>query len=310
MNCREREHDIVLFLYEELSERDSRDLRVHMDECEPCQGFYESERELHFKLTDDFSDWEVPSDLLVESRRTLSDELDRIDMKRAWWSFPSLAPVFSRMRLLESAALVSIGLAVGVYVMSQTPAATPSAPLQQAQTSQIPQNASVSNLRIVEADPVTGQVQLAGEMVQPMRLRGNLRDEDVRRLLFGGLRSPSNPGFRLQAVELLAQSSRDPSIKEVLIGTLLNDENAGVRLYALEGLKAFAMEDDVRRALVYTLENDQNAGVRVEAIEALTSVAEAELDEAMGRIIQEATREDENAYIRMKALQFVGTGRQ
>jgi hypothetical protein len=309
MSCREREHDIVLYLYEELPEGDSRDLRVHMNECAPCQDFYENERALHFKLTDDFSDWEVPSDLLVESRRALSDELDRIDTKRAWWRFPSLAPVFSRMRLLESAALVSIGLAVGVYVMAQNPAPTVSVP-QQVQVAPIPQNATVSNLRIVEANPSTGQIQLAGEMVQPMKLQGNLRDEDVRRLLFGGLRSPNNPGFRLQTVELLAQSSRDPSIKEVLIGTLLNDENAGIRLYALEGLKAFAMEDDVRRALVYALENDQNAGIRVEAIEALTSSAEAEIDESMGQIIQDATREDENAYVRMKALQFVGAGRQ
>ena len=309
MNCREREHDIVLYLYEELPERDSMDLRVHLDECATCQGFYENERELHFKLTEDFSDWEVPSDLLVESRRSLSDELDRIETRRAWWRFPLLAPVFSRMRLLESAALVSIGLAMGVYVMSQNPAPTPAAP-QQAQAALIPQNAAVSNLRIVEADPATGQVQLAGEMVQPMRLQGNLEDDDVRRLLFGGLRSPSNPGFRLQAVELLAQSTRDPSIKEVLIGSLLNDENAGVRLYALEGLKAFAMEDDVRLALMYALENDENAGIRVEAIEALTSIAEAEVDETMDSIIQEAARQDENAYVRMKALQFVGTGRQ
>jgi hypothetical protein len=33
-------------------------------------------------------------------------------------------------------------------------------------------------------------------------------------------------------------------------------------------------------------------------------------DEGMGEIIQAATREDENAYVRMKALQFVGTGNQ
>ena len=308
MNCRDREHDIVLFLYDELPEGQRSELRAHMDSCESCQRFYENEKQLHFNLTEDFSEWEVPSDLLVESRRTLSEELDRIDARRSWWHLPSMAPVFSRMRLLESAALVSIGVALGVYVMAQRPTA-PSLPpaTQQAQVNPIPQNAAISNLRIIDSDLSTGQIQLAGEMVQPMRLQGNLRDENVRRLLFGALQSGSNPGFRLRAVELLAQDPRDPSVKDVLIGALLNDENAGVRLYALQGLKEFASDEDVRRALIYTLENDGNAGIRVEAIEALMPLTQ---DEGMGEIIQAATREDENLYVRMKALQFVGTGNQ
>ena len=308
MDCRDREHDIILFLYGELLEGQQSELRAHMDSCKSCQCFYENEKQLHFRLTEDFSEWEVPSDLLVESRRTLSEELDRIDADRSWWHLPAMAPVFSRMRLLESAALVSIGVALGVYVMAQRPAA-PSLPsdIQEVQLNPIPQNAAVSNLRIIDSDLLTGQVQLAGEMVQPMQLQGNLRDENVRRLLFGALQSGSNPGFRLRAVELLAQNPRDPSAKDVLIGVLLNDQNAGVRLYALQGLKEFASDEDVRQALLNALENDDNAGIRVEAIEALMPLIQ---DESMGEIIQAATRGDENAYVRMRALQFVETGNQ
>ena len=306
MNCRERQHDIVLFLYDELSEGGRNDLRSHLDACLPCQQFYEHEKQLHFKLTDDFSDWEVPSDLLVESRRGLSEELDRMDARR-WWRLPAIAPLFARMRLLESAAMVSLGLAVGVFVtVNQNPVDTaPSAP--ESQFVGFPQDAAVSNLRIINSDPVTGQIQLAGDMIQPMNLEGNLQDEAVRRLLFGALQVPSNPGFRLRAVELLAQSPGDASIKEVLIGALLNDENVGVRMYAMEGLMAFGDDDDVRRALVYVLENDQNAGIRVQAIEALAPLSQ---DEDMGQIIQNATREDDNPYIRMKGMQFVGSGNQ
>ncbi len=303
MNCRERQHDIVLFLYDELPAGDRNDLRGHLDACVACQQFYEHEEQLHFKLTEDFSDWEVPSDLLVESRRGLSEELDRIDSRR-WWRLPALAPLFSRMRLLESAALVSIGLALGVYVtVNQDPVdITPST--NQSQIA-IPQDAAFSNLRIIDSDPVTGRVQLAGDMVQPMQLEGSLEDEAIRRLLFGALQVPSNPGFRLRAVELLAQSPRDASIKEALIGALLNDDNVGVRMYAMEGLRTFAEDEDVRRALIYVLENDQNAGIRVQAIEALAPLSQ---DEDMGEIIQNATREDDNPYIRMKSLQFVGSG--
>ena len=301
MNCRERQHDIVLFLYDELSNHARNELRAHMDDCIACQEFYENEKQLHFSLTDDFSTWEVPSDLLVESRRSLSEELDLIDQKRFRWRMPSMVGPFLRMRLLESAAFVSIGLAVGVYVMAQRPVP----PQQTQQASFIPQNATVSNLRITEADSTSGQIELVGEMVQPIQLRGNLEDESIRNLLFGALRSPSNPGVRLRAVEILSRNPRDASVKELLIGSLLSDENIGVRLQALEGLQAFAAEQDVRRALKYALENDENPGVRVKAIEALTPLT---AEEAMDGIVRERVRNDPNSYVTMRALQFVGTG--
>ena len=304
MNCRERQHDIVLFLYDELGTDSRNELRTHMDACEECRRFHENEKQVHLSLTEDFSEWEVPADLLMESRRSLSDELDRIEEKRWRWRMPALVPSFLKIRFLESAALVSIGLALGVYMMNERPlpaeenqvAAIPSA---------IPEGAAVSNLRITDADPATGRVQLAGDIVQPIELQGNVEDPNVRDLLFSALRAQGNPGARLRAVELLSTNPRDPSVKEILIGAMLSDENIGVRLQALEGLQSFADQEDVRKALIYSLENDQNPGMRVKAIEALTPLT---ADEAMEGIVQEAIRDDPNAYVTMRALQFVGTG--
>jgi len=307
MNCQDRQHDIVLFLYDELGDKTQHELRVHMDTCDECQQFHENEKQVHFHLTEDFSEWEVPSELLMESRRSLSDELDRLEEKSWRWRIRTIVPPFLRVRLLESAALVSIGLAVGVYVMNErAPLPEPAGeanPLSATLTA-IPEGADIANLRITEADPTVGRIQLTGEVVQPISLQGNLEDPNVRSLLFGVLSSPGNPGARLQAVELLARNPRDPSVKEVLIGALLTDENIGVRLYALEGLQSFSDQEDVRQALIYALENDQNPGVRVKAIEALTPLT---ADEAMEGLVQEAIRDDPNAYITMRALQFVGT---
>ena len=306
MNCRDRQHDIVLFLYDELSVEARQELRSHIDDCDTCREFQEHEKQLQFELTADFSEWEVPSDLLVECRRDLSEEMDRIDNKHAWWKFPSLAGVVARMRLLESAALLSVGLALGVYVTNQIETPAPLLPEQnQNQLVLIPQDASVANLRIIDSDLASGQVKLAGEMVQPMRVEGNLKDEEVLQLIVGALQSPSNPGFRLQAVELLAQNAIDPNIKEVLLNRLLNDENAGVRLYALQALEAFSEEDVVRQVLKYVVENEDTPGIRVQAIEALSPMTE---DEAIDFAILEMVREDPNEYIRMRELQFVGVG--
>ena len=308
MKCRERQHDIVLFLYDELGNEKRNELRVHMDTCAECQQFCENEKQVHFRLTEDFSEWEVPADLLVESRRSLAEKLDRLEEKRWRWRFRSVVPQILTVRLLESAALVSIGLAVGVYVMNER-VLLPSPPAEENEVAEIltsiPEGADVSNLRITEADPTTGQIQLTGDLVQTIDLQGNLEDPNVRNLLFGALSSAGNPGARLQAVELLARNPRDPSVKEVLIGALLSDDNIGVRLYALEGLQSFSDQQDVRQALIYALENDENPGVRVKAIEALTPLT---ADEAMEGIVQEAIRDNPNAYITMRALQFVGTG--
>jgi hypothetical protein len=305
MNCRDRQHQIVLFLYNELPDPERNDLRAHLDTCAPCRGFFENERQLYSRLEEDFSAWEVPADLLVACRHDLSEALDRIDEKRAWWRLPTRPVSVSWVRLLESAAALSIGLALGVYVTNQRSVE----PIQTQPTDQIAsviaQEADVSNVRIVDVDPVSGRVALAGEMVQPMEVVGSVEDRAVRDLLFSALRSAANPGTRLQVAEFLAQNPRDANVKEVLMGALLNDPNAGVRFQALEGLKAFATEQDVRRALIYTLENDQNPGMRVHAIEALMPLTQ---EEAMEEVVQEAVRDNPNGYVQMRSLQFVGAG--
>src|SRR2546422_8283922 len=55
-----------------------------------------------------------PSDLLVESRKGLADKLDRIERNRSRWRLPAFSVVFTPMRLLESVALIAMGLALGV----------------------------------------------------------------------------------------------------------------------------------------------------------------------------------------------------
>jgi hypothetical protein len=305
MSCRDYQHQIVLSLYEELPDGDRLALEAHLDLCSECKEAFDQQQNLHHVLGEDAEGWEVPADLLVESRRALANELDRFEQKRKWWHIPTFSVVFTPMRLLESAALVAMGLALGVYV-SQQQAPVPVATTAVAPTvvDAIPPNGTVSNLRIVNADTTTGNVELAGEVVQPLRWSGKMEDETVRGLLFSALQDASNAGSRLRAVEVLAQKPGDQAVKEVLIHALVNDENPGVRLEALKGLKAFAGEETVRQALVHALANDQVAGIRVGAIEALTQYSN---DEQVARTVQEVTKDDDNAYIRSIGLRFVGS---
>ena len=75
MNCREYQHQITLLLYEELPEKTQAGLQAHLEACSACQNVYESEKNMHSVLAEDVSGWDFPSDLLVESRRSLADDV-------------------------------------------------------------------------------------------------------------------------------------------------------------------------------------------------------------------------------------------
>jgi hypothetical protein len=308
LDCRDYQHQITLLLYEELDEGTRVDLEGHLVECPSCKNAFESERALHGVLAEDTAGWDVPSDLLMQSRKALADELDRVETKRSWWRMPAFSVVFTPMRLLESAALVTMGLALGVYIshsreVGPTGPANPTA----AQTSPaaIPGDGTISNLQVMNADPATGQVELAAEVSRPLRFQGRVEDDTVRQLLFSALRDGNNPGSRLKAVEVLSQKPTDEMIEGALINALVYDDDPGVRMRALEGLKTFANEQHVQTAFVHALQNDANSGIRIEAIEAL--MARNPKDRQLAEKITEATKQDDNPYIRTKALQFVGT---
>jgi hypothetical protein len=308
MSCKEYQHQITLLLYEELPESVRAELETHLQNCASCHDAYESEKTMHSVLAEDTSRWDVPSDLLVESRKGLADELDRIEKKRSWWRMPAFSVVFTPMRLLESAALIAMGLALGVYVSNQRMVSNQVAGnAGQDQISAIPRNGTISNLQVVNADPATGQVELTGEVSQPLRFQGKMDDDTVRNLLFSALRDADNPGSRLKAVEMLSAKAKDESIEEALISALVYDDDAGVRMRALEALEKFADEQHVRAAFMHSLENDDVAGIRIGAIDALT--ARNSKDSELAKSLQEVTKKDDNLYIRSKVLQFVGTSK-
>jgi hypothetical protein len=311
LNCKDYQHQITLLLYEELPEEVRFRLEAHLGECADCHEAYESEKSFHSAFAEDTAaSWDVPSDLLVESRRALADELDRIDSKRSWWRMPAFSVVFTPMRLLESAALVAMGLALGVYVSNQqarVARSTASTTGTENPVNAIPSNGTISNLQVINADPATGQVELAGEVSQPLRLHGKMEDPTTRQLVIGALRDVNNPGSRLKAVEVLSLKPNDESFEEALISAMIYDDDPGVRMRAAEGLRKFADETHVRAAFIHTLQNDTNPSIRIEAIDAL--MARNAKDAALAKNLQEVTKKDDNPYIQRKVLQFVSASK-
>jgi len=305
--CREYQEQIVLFLYDELTEGEQTHLETHLQQCSSCNQSFENEKGFHAALdaaqNEENGPWNVPSDLLVESRRELANELDRIERRRSWWSLPTFSVVFSPMRLLEWTTLIAVGMAAGVYVNTSLINRPVSSVSSQPGPIVSSEPESISNLRIVSSDSM-GNVEIVGNLVRPMRFQGNLRDDMAQQLLVGTLRNGQTPSARLGAVEVLAREPETRSIQQALLHALIEDDNRGVRLKALQSLKPYANDRNVQAAFINVLEKDEDAGIRRQAIDALKGFAK---DDTVAKSVQEVTKNEDNPLIRLEAIQFVGT---
>src|SRR4026207_886385 len=119
MSCKEYQRHIVLSLYEELQEGERAGLEAPLRVGGECRQAAEAHHTFSSILAEDKSAWDFPSDLLVESRRALANDLDALEKRRSWWRIPTFSVVFTPMRMLESATLIALGLACGVYISNR-----------------------------------------------------------------------------------------------------------------------------------------------------------------------------------------------
>jgi hypothetical protein len=153
-----------------------------------------------------------------------------------------------------------------------------------------------ARVRYVEPGP-SGQVQLVVDETRQRVISGRLEDAQIRALLLTAAKDPSDPGLRVESVEILKNRSESDEVRSALLTALLHDTNSGVRLKALEGLKPFASQPDVRKALSQVLLADDNPGLRTQAIDLLTQNSNQE--HVVG-VLQELMHKENNEYIRQR----------
>lgn len=164
----------------------------------------------------------------------------------------------------------------------------------------------IGQVRFTESPDAPGQLEVTYDQVTPMRTRGTVDDPQVQRLLARALVSDQNPGIRLRAVNAIpSHPSRqaDQEVKAALILALKSDENAGVRREALAALRRLPPDIAIRNALLHALLYDTNPGLRIAAVNGLDSLAldPGTRDQNMLNILQQASLNDENTYVRTRA---------
>lgn len=293
MKCDEATKSIPLFLYGELSFEEEERIELHLDECTLCRDRLAKEKALHRAFD---ADELIPSsEMLAGSRQQLRRAIAQTGPVRVTiWSH--LREVLSLHFHPTPAVLQPLG-ALALIALGFLGART--VPLNFGSGSRVNTAGVIDPVssRVRYVEPVAaGKVQIVVDETRQRVLSGKLEDQSIQRLLLAAAKDPSDPGLRVESVDLLRGHSESTEVRRALLYALQHDANAGVRLKALDGLKGFAEDPETRIALTQVLLSDKNPGVRTQVIDLLIQ----HKNDNMVGVLQELMRKEDNGYIRMR----------
>ena len=286
----------------------------HLQGCSSCRNELQEIQKLHSTLS--MQEVSEPSeDLLMEARQQFRAALRAERSRVSFWDRvkDQIAVQLPDYRqALGAVATLLIGVFIGYMAFGRNPGNTgvPSAQQKSSGTATTPASLAafdsgdmqITNVRFQDSDAKDGQVEFSFDATKPMRIKGNINDEHIQKVLTYALVNSQNPGVRLRAVN--AFGTQEPTapendVKQALITAMKTDDNPGVRKEALEVLQKFPMDEEIKQALLFVLVHDRMAGMRVAAIKSLE--AEGQRDKDVLNVLRQKIQSDDNDYIRMKA---------
>jgi len=307
---------LQLSLYDELSDDETGLLRDHLTTCEQCRNELGELKKFHQTLAHrHLAVAQEP--VLQDARRNLRIRIRAEAERESVWSILQGALDYVMAPRLQVAlggvAILAIGILTG-YVIFKSPAAGSSF-LQSTASSSSAMEAGepqIINIRFLNRETQTGNVEFMFETVTPVHVSGNINDERVQKVLARALVSDQNAGTRLRAVSMIGTSSEqkqstapklDAEVRNALITALLHDRNLGVQREALSVLKNYLPDPVIVRAFLDVLAKEKNTSLKITAINSL-DLAKYE-NQPVNREILEMFRQkaqsDDNNYIRIKA---------
>jgi hypothetical protein len=291
MNCDTVTKQLSLMLYGELSFDEEEIVQQHLDVCSPCRDEMAKTQAIHSSF--DRQAVEVDPVLLANCRRSLrvataqsTDTEPRLTRSGgSFWSGLGAWNWFGKP--VGAVTLIALGF-FGARVL-------PTGELRMSPMGMGDSGPVASRVRFVEPGE-SGRVQIVLEETRQRTLSGDMDDASIRTLLVRAARESSDPGVRVETMDLFKGQPQSQDVRRALLHALRQDANAGVRLKALDALRPSAGDPDVRQVLAEVLLKDDNPGVRTQAVDLLTQKREPEL---VG-VLQELMTRENNNYVRMK----------
>lgn len=310
---------LQLSMIDELKDDERALLELHLKECSECRAELKEMEQFHSLIVRHDS-IEVSDTLLQEARQQLRTALLEIRLKRLFWrdAFDSIREfVFREHRFAFGGfAMATLGVFIGYIVFVPPRNAAEKTPLQEPRVVQeavhaegnresfVQEETRTSNLQFIDSDAGDGVIEFTFDAVTPMRVRGNVNDDKVQKVLARALTNEENDGVRLRTVNAIAsQVQHDPEVKAALISALKTDLNPCVRQEAIRVLLRYPLDKEVKQALMYTLSHDRNSGNRIAAINGLAtaSMEGHRMDQDVLKLLKQKTESDNNNYVRRQA---------
>ena len=312
MKHKQFEEWLQLSLYHELSEQERVLLDNHLTACEQCRCNLDELKKLHGTLAHRQS-VAVQESLLQDARRNLRLRILAGAAQKSLWS--KVKDVLDRILAppvqakLGGVAMIAIGILVGYFVFK----APSEKSLAMKQTAAMEAGESqITNIRFLDRDAQTGDVEFTFETITPVHIRGNVNDEHVQKVLARTLVSDQNAGTRLRAVNMIGTQTGqkqnhvpgfDAEVKSALVSALLHDRNLGVRKEALSVLRNYLPDPVIVRAFLQVLANEKNTGLKIAAINSLdlSQYENQPVNREILEMFKNKAQSDDNNYIRIRA---------
>lgn len=294
---------LIIYGYNELKKEERNEFERHLLGCASCKNELEELKRIHQLVKVNLVE-ELDEDTLFESRQELLAEIRNLKRKKFTlqkvWEFFTL-PSPANLRIAYSFATVVLMVTASYFFYFAKVGN------QSASGSGIASNDSkLTNLQFVNTDFENGEVEITYEQIVPVKLKGNVNDTEIQKVLAKSLIDNENPGIRLKAVNAIYSEKRSTSsgvVKEALIKAMMYDDNPGVRKEAMNALCNIPFDEKISDAMIYVLQNDKNSGLRVQAINCLDEKNNVKRlsDPNIKNVLKNRMQEDDNSYIKLRA---------
>ena len=294
---------LILYSYNELKKEERNEFERHLLGCESCKNELEELKRVHHLIKVNLVE-ELDEDTLFESRQELLAEIR--NLKRKKFTFQKIWELFTlpsptNLKIAYSFAAVVLMLTASYFFYFNKAGNQLSSGGNIASA-----DSKLTNLQFINSNLENGEVEITYEQIVPVKLKGNVNDAEIQKVLAKSLIDNDNPGIRLKAVNAIYSEKRSTAsgvVKDALIKAMMYDNNPGVRKEAMNALCNIPFDEKISDAMIYVLQNDKNSGLRIQAINCLDTKNDLKrlADPNIKNVLKNRMQEDDNSYIKLRA---------
>jgi hypothetical protein len=307
MTCHDVQLQLSLYLYGELDFASEEALEEHLSDCAFCQQALAREKTWHTAAASEHRD--VSLDFLASCRQDLrraiaEQSFQQRQEPRKLWQWPSFLRISTTpfsYQLAAASFLVFLGFA-GARMYDRYNVGQENSPIGAFSSAGLVN--PLTRIRDIQPNG-SGQVKILLDQVNQREIVGSLDDQNVRRLVLVASKDLSDPGIRVDSVELLSDQN-GADVRDALLSRIESDPNPAVRLKALEAIRRFSNDPATRNVLRSVLEHDNNLALRSEAIDVLIPVNQSlQMNPELAIVVQNLARSESDDYVRERCLQIL-----